>query len=63
MSLRNPVSKDEAVRCMRLLAMEVAPEWVGVREVGRVVGVTIRRGAMVGRREMAERIRGLLAVL
>lgn len=43
-SLRNPIAKDDAVRCVRLLASEVAPEWVGVREVGRVVGVTVRKG-------------------
>lgn len=58
MSLRNPIGKEEAVSCVRLLA-EVAPEWVGVREVGRMIGVTVR-GAGVGRGEMGRRIGGLM---
>ncbi|KAI4288412.1 MAG: hypothetical protein L6R35_002333 [Caloplaca aegaea] len=50
MSLRNPIEKEEAVKAVRLLAEEVAPWWVGVREVGKVVGVTVRREGMVGGR-------------
>ncbi|KAI4120015.1 MAG: hypothetical protein LQ345_000274 [Seirophora villosa] len=51
MSLRNPIEKEEAVRAVRLLAEAVAPGWVGVREVGKVVGVTVRREGMVGGKE------------
>lgn len=59
MSLRNPIEKEEAARAVRLLA-EVAPGWVGVREVGKVVGVTIRREGMVGGREgLMRRVREL----
>lgn len=58
MSLRNPIGKEEATRCVRLLA-EVVPEWVGVKEVGRMVGVTIR-GSGIGREDLARRI-GTLA--
>ncbi|KAL8909079.1 MAG: hypothetical protein Q9207_000413 [Kuettlingeria erythrocarpa] len=50
MSLRNPIEKGEASRAVRLLAEEVAQGWVGVKEVGKVVGVTMRRGGMVGGR-------------
>ncbi|KAL8708130.1 MAG: hypothetical protein Q9225_007652, partial [Loekoesia sp. 1 TL-2023] len=32
MSLRNPIEKEEAVKAVRLLAEEVAPEWIGVKE-------------------------------
>ena len=53
-SLRNPISKDEAGRCVRLLG-DVVPEWVGIREIGRVVGVTVR-GAGVGKGELARRV-------
>lgn len=63
MSLRNPIAKEDAIRCVRLLAAEVAPGWVGVREVGKVVGVTVRRGREVGREEVARRIEGLLGGL
>ncbi|KAL9126275.1 MAG: hypothetical protein Q9217_004648 [Psora testacea] len=54
MSLRNPISKEDAVRCVRLLG-ECVPEWVGVREIGKVVGVTVR-GIGVGRVELARRV-------
>ncbi len=58
MSLRNPIGKEEAGRCVRLLA-EVAPEWVGVREVGRCVGIVVR-GLGVGRAEMGRRVEDML---
>lgn len=60
MSLRNPISKDEAVRCVRLLAGEVAPEWVSVREVGKVNGVTVKGSMGLGREEVLERVRKAL---
>ncbi|KAL8890371.1 MAG: hypothetical protein Q9215_002468 [Flavoplaca cf. flavocitrina] len=51
MSLRNPIEKEEAVRAVRLLAEEVAPGWIGVQEVGKLIGVTVRRIGAVGGRE------------
>ncbi|MCJ1387983.1 hypothetical protein MMC18_000827 [Xylographa bjoerkii] len=56
MSLRNPICKDEAVRCVGLLAQEIAPGWVGVREIGKLKGVTVRGTSGVGREEMGRRI-------
>ena len=41
MSLRNPISRDEAINCVRVIG-ELAPEWVSVREVSKLIGVTIR---------------------
>lgn len=41
MSLRNPIGKEEIIRSVRILA-EVAPEWVGLKEVGRMLSVTIK---------------------
>ena len=61
MSLRNPVGKEEAVRCVRLLA-EVAPEWMVVRNVGRMIGVTVR-GIGIGRAEMVKRVERLMGTL
>lgn len=58
MSLRNPIGTEEATRCVRLLA-ELVPEWAGVKEVGRMVGVTIR-GSRIGREDLGRRI-GTLA--
>ncbi|KAL8714010.1 MAG: hypothetical protein Q9220_002156 [cf. Caloplaca sp. 1 TL-2023] len=57
MSLRNPIEKDLAARAMRVLGEEVAPRWVSVREVGRLVAVVVRRGGLgvVGGREGVRR--------
>ncbi|KAL8852253.1 MAG: hypothetical protein Q9221_002855 [Calogaya cf. arnoldii] len=56
MSLRNPIEKEEAVSAVRLLAEEVAPGWVGIREIGKLVGVTVRRSGVVGGREKVRRV-------
>ena len=61
MSLRNVIGKEEAVRCVKLLA-EVAPEWVGVREVGKMVGVIIR-GEGLRKDELGRRIAVLVEKL
>ena len=58
MSLRNPIGKEEAVRCIRLLA-EILPEWVGLRTVGKLSSVTVR-GNGVGRDELKRRVDNLL---
>lgn len=57
MSLRNPISREEAERCVGLLADEIAPGWVGIREVGKLKGVTVRRVKGLGREEISEKIR------
>lgn len=61
MSLRNPIGREEVIRSVRLLA-EVAPEWVGLKEVGRMLGVTIK-GAGLRRDEIGRKIEGLLEKL
>ena len=58
MSLRNPIAVDEAVRCIRCLA-EAVPEWIGVKDMGRLCVVTVR-GDGVGRIELERRVQGLL---
>ncbi|KAI4151058.1 MAG: hypothetical protein LQ340_003721 [Diploschistes diacapsis] len=57
-SLKHPIAKEEAERCVRLLATEVAPRWIGIREVGKVVGITFR--GKVGRAEWTGRLRELI---
>ena len=61
MSLRNPIGKEEVIRSVKVLA-EVAPEWVGVKEVGWMLGVTIK-SAGLKRHELRRRIEGLLETL
>ena len=57
-SMRHPIAKEEAVQAVRLLADEVAPKWVGVRDVGSVTGVTFR--GKIGRAEWSRRLHELL---
>ena len=54
MSLRNPIGKEEVIRCVRMLA-EIVPEWVGLKEVGKVLAVTIK-GAGLKKDELEKRI-------
>ena len=57
MSLRNPISKDEAMKCVGLLAEEIAPSWIGLRRIGKFNGVTIRRVKGMSRDEITEKVR------
>ena len=61
MSLRNPIGREEVIRSVKVLA-EVAPEWVGVKEVGKMLGVTIR-SAGLQRHELRRKIEVLLETL
>lgn len=60
MSLRNPICKDEAMQCVALLAEEVAPGWIGIKDVGKLKGVTVRKGKGMRREEMVRRIREVM---
>ena len=57
MSLRNPICKEEVIRCVRILA-DMVPEWVGLKEVGRVHAVTIK-GAGLQKDELERKIESL----
>jgi hypothetical protein len=57
-SLKHPISKEEAERSIKLLAIEVMPRWVGVREIGKVIGVTFR--GKVNRPEWLGKLKSLL---
>ena len=60
-SLRNPIGKEEAIRCIRTLA-DLVPEWVGLKEVGKVLAVTIK-GAGLRKDELEKRIKSSLEKL
>lgn len=60
MSLRNPISRDEAILCVRLLADEIVPAWIAVREVGKLLGVTVRGRMGVTREEIRGRVQEAL---
>ena len=61
MSLRNPIAKEEAIRCLKVLA-EMVPEWVGLKEVGKVFAVTVKGGGL-RKDELEKKIRSLLESL
>ncbi|KAH0542330.1 hypothetical protein FGG08_003267 [Glutinoglossum americanum] len=47
-SLANPISREEAEKCIQLLADEVAPDWVNTVTIGEVTAVIINKGARSG---------------
>ncbi|RYP31927.1 hypothetical protein DL767_005468 [Monosporascus sp. MG133] len=58
-SLRSPVSRDEGAACVRLLAAEVAPEWVRVVVLGGRENVVLEVDRQLSRAEVEGRVRGL----
>lgn len=58
-SLRVPISKDEGVVCVRLLASEVAPEWLRIVSIGgkENVVITVARAPSSGM--LTERVKTL----
>ncbi|KAJ9625016.1 hypothetical protein H2203_004967 [Taxawa tesnikishii (nom. ined.)] len=57
-SLRNPISIEEAERCIGLMAEEVAPRFVGVIQTGDVRGVVITKAGRPTTVELRARLQG-----
>ncbi|EHK41289.1 hypothetical protein TRIATDRAFT_147759 [Trichoderma atroviride IMI 206040] len=60
-SLRVPLSKEEGMTCIRLIANEIAPEWLKVVTIGGRENVVIQRGLQPVDRVIQERVQKLLA--
>lgn len=60
-SLRVPVSREEGVACVRLIATEVAPEWLRVVAIGGRENVVVQRNGQPVDRVIQERVQKLLA--
>ncbi|EGR50636.1 uncharacterized protein TRIREDRAFT_120689 [Trichoderma reesei QM6a] len=60
-SLRVPLSKEEGMICVRLIANEVAPEWLKVVTIGGRENVVVQRGSQPVDRVLQERVQKLLA--
>lgn len=58
-SLRLPISKEEATGCVRLLASEVAPEWLRIVAVGGKENVVVTVGRAPSSGMVAERVKVL----
>ncbi|OAA71443.1 hypothetical protein ISF_01994 [Cordyceps fumosorosea ARSEF 2679] len=59
-SLRVPMSKEEGVDCIRLIAKEIAPEWLRIVTIGGRENVVIQRGGEPISRAIQERVQRLL---
>lgn len=58
-SLRLPVSKEEGATCVRLLASEIAPEWLRVVTIGGKENVVVTVGRAPSSGTVVERVRQL----
>ncbi|CEI66800.1 hypothetical protein FVEN_g8459 [Fusarium venenatum] len=59
-SLRMPVSKEEGAACVRLIASEVAPEWLRVVTIGGRENVVVQRNNQPVDRVLQDRVHKLL---
>ncbi|KAM0341545.1 hypothetical protein ACHAPU_009993 [Fusarium lateritium] len=59
-SLRVPVSKEEGAACVRLIANEVAPEWLRVVTIGGRENVVVQRNHQPVDRILQDRVQKLL---
>lgn len=59
-SLRVPISREEAMASVRLIAGEVAPEWAKVLCIGGRENVVLSRGMQPGEKVIQERVEKLL---
>ncbi|KAM0557229.1 hypothetical protein ACHAPJ_005493 [Fusarium lateritium] len=59
-SLRVPVSKEEGAACVRLIASEVAPEWLRIVTIGGRENVVVQRNSQPVDRVLLERVQKLL---
>lgn len=56
-SFKTPMSKEEGDTCVRLLASEIAPEWVKVMKMGKAEALAVNREERPTNLEIEERIR------
>ncbi|KAF7534995.1 hypothetical protein G7Z17_g13282 [Cylindrodendrum hubeiense] len=60
-SLRTPMSNQEGSACIRLIATEVAPEWLRIVAIGGRENVVVQRNSQPVDRIIQERVQKLLA--
>lgn len=56
-SFKTPMSKEEADTCVRLLAEEIAPEWVKLVKMGKVEALVVNRDERPKELDIEERVR------
>ncbi|KAH6666611.1 hypothetical protein B0J14DRAFT_195612 [Halenospora varia] len=55
-SFKTPISKDEGATCVRLLAAEIAPDWVKMVKMGKVEALVVNRDARPGELDIQQRV-------
>ncbi|EAQ92349.1 hypothetical protein CHGG_00584 [Chaetomium globosum CBS 148.51] len=61
-SMRTPVSQEDGMVCVRLLATEVAPQWLRVVKIGGRENVICMMGLQPTKAEVEERVKVLLGL-
>lgn len=56
-SFKTPMSKEEGETCVRLLASEIAPEWLKVVRMGKVDAIVVNRDNRPSDLDIQERVR------
>lgn len=56
-SFKTPMSKEEGATCVRLLASEIAPEWVKIVKMGKVEALVVNRDEKPREEEIRERVK------
>lgn len=56
-SFKTPISKEEGATCVRLLASEIAPEWVRIVKMGKVEALVVNRDARPTELDIKERVK------
>lgn len=56
-SFQTPMSKEEGATCVRLLASDIAPEWVKIVKMGKIEALVVNRDEKPGEEDIRERVR------
>jgi len=56
-SFKTPMSKEEGDTCVRLLASEIAPEWLKIVKMGKLDALVVNRDARPLEQNIKERVR------
>ncbi|KAM7198033.1 hypothetical protein V8F33_005300 [Rhypophila sp. PSN 637] len=59
-SMRSPISSEDGIECVRLLAKEVVPAWLRILTVGGRENVVVQMGCQPSRDEIEQRVKSLL---
>jgi hypothetical protein len=56
-SFKTPMSKQEGETCVRLLASDIAPEWLRIVKMGKTDAIIVDRDNRPNTQEIQERVK------